>query len=63
MQVKRWHLGSSPQNSTMLDESKSSLLLFRYCVDKFYPLKDTVGKKVPKLRSIAELREFYSSSG
>ncbi len=27
-----------------------------YCVDNFYPWKDIVGKKVSKLRSIAELR-------
>jgi hypothetical protein len=31
---------------------------FRYCVDNFYPWKDIVGKKVSKLRSIAELRAF-----
>jgi hypothetical protein len=31
---------------------------FWYCVDSFYPWKDIVGKKVSKLRSIAELREF-----
>ncbi len=29
---------------------------FCYCVDNFYPWKDIVGKKVSKLRSIAELR-------
>jgi hypothetical protein len=29
------------------------------CVDNFYPWKDIVGKKVSKLRSIAELRAFY----
>ncbi len=34
---------------------------FRYCVDNFYPWKDIVGKKVSKLRSIAELREFYGT--
>ncbi len=32
---------------------------FWYCVDNFYPWKDIVGKKVSKLRSIAELRAFY----
>ena len=31
---------------------------FWYCVDNFYPWKDIVGKKVSKLRSIAELRAF-----
>ncbi len=43
------------------DESKSSLLLFDIIcsVDNFYPWKDIVGKKVSKLRSIAELRAFY----
>jgi hypothetical protein len=144
MQIKRWHLRSSPQNSTVLDEIKSSLLLFdinskpfiqwwakwrlstfdlypwgeghgvqgQICdirrsqlamnrflplwphrfphfgyihlvgggggalildrcqafdlfasVDAhlcFYPWKDIVGKKVSKLRSIAELRAFYA---
>ncbi len=34
---------------------------FWYCVDNFYPWKDIVGKKVSKLRSIAELRAFYST--
>ncbi len=29
-----------------------------YCVDNFYSWKDIVGKKVSKLRSIAELRAF-----
>jgi len=29
------------------------------CVNNFYPWKDIVGKKVSKLRSIAELRAFY----
>ncbi len=38
---------------------KSSLFTFWYCVDNFYPWKDIVGKKVSKLRSIAELRAFY----
>ncbi len=28
---------------------------FWYCVDNIYPWKDIVGKKVSKLRSIAEL--------
>ncbi len=28
---------------------------FWYCVDNFYPWKDIIGKKVLKLRSIAEL--------
>ncbi len=32
---------------------------FWYCVDNFYPWKDIVGKKVLKLRSIAELSAFY----
>ncbi len=32
---------------------------FWYCVDNFYPWKDIVGKKVSKVRSIAELRAFY----
>jgi hypothetical protein len=60
MQIKRWHLSSSTQYSTVLDESKSSLLCtFWYCVDNFYPWKDIVGKKVSKLRFIAELSAFY----
>ncbi len=33
--------------------------IFLYCVDNFYFWKDIVGKKVSKLRSIAELRAFY----
>ena len=37
-------------------------LTFWYCVDNFYPWKDIVGKKVSKLRSIAELRAFYGST-
>ncbi len=41
--------GTSTQNSSVIDESKSN----------FYPWKDIVGKKVSKLRSIAELRAFY----
>jgi hypothetical protein len=32
----------------------------RYYVENFYPWKDIVGKKVSKLRSIAELRVFYA---
>jgi hypothetical protein len=32
---------------------------FWYCVDNFYPWKDIIGKKVSKLRFIAELRAFY----
>jgi hypothetical protein len=32
---------------------------FWYCVHNFYLWKDIVGKKVSKLRSIAELRAFY----
>jgi hypothetical protein len=38
------------------DESKSSLLLFDIVSTT---IKDIVGKKVSKLRSIAELRAFY----
>ena len=34
---------------------------FWYCVDNFYPWKDIVGKKVSKLRSIAELGAFYGN--
>jgi hypothetical protein len=34
---------------------------FFNCVDNFYPWKDIVGKKVSKLRSIAELRAFYGT--
>jgi hypothetical protein len=33
----------------------------RYCVDNVYPWKDIVGKKMSKLRSIAELRAFYGT--
>ena len=38
----------------MLDESKSSLLLFNIVSTTFIP-----GKEVSKLRSFAELRAFY----
>ncbi len=34
---------------------------FWYCVDNFYPWNDIFGKKVSKLRSIAELRAFYGN--
>ncbi len=34
---------------------------FWYCVDNFHPWEDIVGKKVSKLRSIAELRAFYGN--
>ncbi len=34
---------------------------FWYCVVNFYPWKDIVGKKVSKLRSIAEQRAFYGT--
>ncbi len=110
MQIKRWHLSSSTQYSTELDESKSSLLLidivsttllrnFLYALvenrwksvlahaaqfcragtrikyassflrfrislglnsEPSKPHEDIVGKKVSKLRSLAELRAFYS---
>ncbi len=43
----------------MLDESRKQSFTFLYCVDNFYPWKDIVGKKVLKLRFIAELRAFY----
>jgi hypothetical protein len=33
-------------------------ITFLYCVDNFYPWKDIVGKKVSKLRSIAELTVY-----
>ncbi len=39
MQIKRWHLSSSPQNSNVLDESKSSLLLFDIVSTTFIPGK------------------------
>ncbi len=42
----------------MQEESISSLLLFDFVSTTFIP-KDIVGKKVSKLRSIAELRAFY----
>jgi hypothetical protein len=58
MQIKIGHLSNLTQNSTVIDESKSSLLLFDI-VSTTNPWKDIVGKKVSKLRSIAELREFY----
>ncbi len=35
---------------------------FLYCVDNFYPWKDIIGKKVSKLRSIAEHRAFYGTA-
>ncbi len=43
----------------MLDESKSSLLLFDIVSTTFIPGKIPSEKKVSKLRSIAELRAFY----
>ncbi len=62
MQIKRWHLSSSPQNSTVLDESKSSPLLFDIVSTTFIPGKISSEKKVSKLRQIAELRAFYGWS-
>ncbi len=59
MQIKRWHLSSSPQNSTVLDESKSSLLPFDIVSTTFVPEKISSEKKVSKFRSIAELWAFY----
>jgi hypothetical protein len=50
-------------NSTVLDESESSHLLFDIVPTTFIPGKDIVGKKVSKLRSIAELRAFYGILG
>ncbi len=51
MQIKIWHLSTSTQNSTVIDESKSSLLLFDIVSTTFIP---------GKIRSIlAELRAFY----
>jgi hypothetical protein len=46
MQIKIGHLNTSTQNSTVVDESKSSLLLFDFVSTTFYPWKDIVGKKV-----------------
>jgi hypothetical protein len=44
-------------NSTVLDESKSSLLLFDIVSTTFVPGK--ISLELSKLRSIAELRAFY----
>jgi hypothetical protein len=46
-------------------KAKAAFYFFLYCVFNFYPWKDTsiVGKKLSKLRSIAELRAFYGSKG
>ncbi len=35
---------------------------FWYCVENFYPWKDIIGKKVSKIRSIAELGAFYGTA-
>jgi hypothetical protein len=45
----------------VLDESKSSLLLFDIVSTTFIPGKISSEKKVSKLRSIAELRAFYGN--
>jgi hypothetical protein len=39
MQIKIGHLSTSTQNSTMIDESKSSLLLFDFVSTTFIPGK------------------------
>jgi hypothetical protein len=59
MQIKIWHFSTSTQNSTVLDESKSSLLLFDIVSTTFIPGKISLEKKVSKLRSIAKLSAFY----
>jgi len=61
MQIKIGHLSISTQNSTVIDESKSSLLLFDIVSTTFIPGKISSEKKVSNLRSIAELRAFYST--
>jgi hypothetical protein len=46
MQIKIGHLSTSTENSTVIYESKSSLLLFDVVSTTFYPWKDIVGKKL-----------------
>ncbi len=41
MQIKIWHLSSSTQNSTVIDESESSLLLFDILSTTFSQLVTT----------------------
>jgi hypothetical protein len=45
MQIKIGHLSTSTQNSTVIDESKSSLLLFDIVLTTFIPGK--IGVEVP----------------
>jgi hypothetical protein len=45
----------------VLDESKSSLLLFDIVSTTFIPGKISSAKKVSRLKSIAELRAFYGT--
>ncbi len=47
--------------NTICHHVRGKPFTFWYCVDNFYPWKDIVGKKVSKLRSIAELRAFYGT--
>jgi hypothetical protein len=50
MQIKIWHLSTSAQNPTFIDESKSSLLLFDIVSTTFIPGKIYRWKKVSKLK-------------
>ncbi len=45
MQIKIWHLSTSTQNSTVIDESKSSLLLFDIVSTTFIPGKISSEKR------------------
>ncbi len=50
MQIEIWHLSTSTQNSTVIDESKSSLLLFDIVSTTFIPGKILSEKKASKLK-------------
>ncbi len=61
MQIKIWHLSTSTQNSTVIDESKSSLLLFVIVSTTFIPGKVSSEKRCQSegpLRFMV-LREIY----
>jgi hypothetical protein len=61
MQIKILHLSSSIQNSPVIDESKSSLLLFDIVSTTFIPGMLLSEKGVEVLRSIENLGRFTVS--
>ncbi len=62
MQITIGQLSTSTQNFIVIDESKSSLLLFDIVSTTFIPEKILSEKKGSKLRSTAELRAFYGNA-